>query len=244
VRPGPWPHARLDGPLMKCRTMVVQRRLRLLTTAALGWLCLALQFCGAASAGRRARDKLSNGHEGVQVSMTHSARAASSRHQLTSGLRELQFCLACPDPHLEGTQVLALGAVHGPGEYKVKGELAYAVPNLVGGKRVLNPDQMRGRVAFVDRGLVPLVEKIMAAQKAGAVGVVIADDGSCGEPNNCGLAGNMADGGFSKLDPKDKWKEVRIPSVLVSEELGNRLRKMMKLRKINVPNFGEQLICT
>ena len=200
----------------------------------LGWLWLAWQMGGVAGGSRE---------DGVQVAMFHSARAVTNRHQSPSGLRELQFCLACPDPHLEGSQVLALGAVHGPDEYKVKGELAYAVPNHVGGLRVLNPGQIRGKVALVDRGLVPLVDKVMAAQKAGAVGVVIADDGSCDEPNDCGLAGNIKDGGFSKLDQKDKWKGVTIPSVLISTDQGERIRSMMKLRKIKVPNYGEQLIC-
>ena len=93
-------------------------------------------------------------------------------------------------------QILALGAVHGPEEYRVAGELAFVVPNDASLKRLLNPEELRGRVALVNRGQVlcwvfwrapvpshsptlqvPLVDKILAVQRAGAVGVIIADDG-------------------------------------------------------------------
>jgi hypothetical protein len=54
----------------------------------------------------------------------------------------------------------------------------YAIPNKLNGPTILNADQARGRVLFVDRGVVPLINKVLTAQAAGAIGVVIADDGN------------------------------------------------------------------
>ena len=108
----------------------------------------------------------------VKVAM---ANVPGSRYA-TRGLRTLEFCQNCPDPHLEGSQLLALAPVHGPEEYKIQGILAICVPNHLGGKWVLN--DVRGKVALVDRGIVPLVQKVLTAQAGGAVGVIIADDGA------------------------------------------------------------------
>jgi len=162
--------------------------------------------------------------------------------QMPDALRTLEFCLACPDPHLEGSQIRALGAVHGPRDYTVSGELTYAVPNQAVGKYLLNVDQLKGRIGLVDRGSIPMVDKVLALQKAGAIGVIIADDGNCDEQYECGLAGSLRDGGFSKTDPHERWKDVKIPSLLVTEEEGGRLKQMMRLEKVKVPMLGEQWI--
>jgi len=170
----------------------------------------------------------------------HVRVALKNAEGQSGSLRSLEFCLACPDPHLEGSMIKALGAVHGPSEYRVTGDLTYAVPNQAVGKFLLNADQLKGRVGLVDRGIIPMVDKVLALQKAGAVGAIIADDGSCDEQYECGLAGSIRNGGFSYTDPSVRWKDVKIPSLLVSEEEGERLRKMMKLQKIKVPKIGEQ----
>lgn len=52
---------------------------------------------------------------------------------------------------------------------------------------MLNADDVRGRVLLVDRGVVPLVNKVLIAQAAGAVGVVIADDGNLHNIMLCSL---------------------------------------------------------
>lgn len=157
-----------------------------------------------------------------------------------SGLHTLEFCLNCPDPHLEGTQTVALGAVHGPVEYRVSGELVMMVPNDIAGARLLNVEELVGRVALVDRGVVPLVDKVLAAQKAGAIGVVIADDGNCTELYECGRVGSPKLGGFGSRDPWHLWMKVEIPALLVMADVGDRLKKMMKLERIFIPGIGEQ----
>jgi hypothetical protein len=91
----------------------------------------------------------------VHVALSHTTKKAV----LQDNLHALEFCAhrGC-NPHLEGTRLLALGAVHGPTEYNVQGELVYAVPNT--GARNLNRDQLKGHVALMDRGVVPLVDKV------------------------------------------------------------------------------------
>merc|ERR1719230_2210853 len=156
------------------------------------------------------------------------------------GLHTLEFCLACPDPHLEGTQSTALGAVHGPSEYRVMAELAYAVPNDLAGGRLLNMEELAGKVVLVDRGVIPLVDKVLAVQKVGAVGVLIADDGNCTDAFECGRVGSPKHGGFSGRDPWQLWMKVEIPSLLVMADVGDRLKRMMKLERIYIPGIGEQ----
>jgi len=93
------------------------------------------------------------------------------------GYQALEFCHGCPNPHLEGSRMLGLGAVHGPIDYRIHGEMKYAIPNQAHGGKLLNANQLKGRVVLVDRGRIPLLNKVLIAQAAGAIGVVIADDG-------------------------------------------------------------------
>jgi len=39
------------------------------------------------------------------------------------GFQTIEFCVGCPNPHYEGSRILGLGAVHGPVEFRVAGEL-------------------------------------------------------------------------------------------------------------------------
>jgi len=171
----------------------------------------------------------------VRVALYHNLKKAL----LQDNLHALEFCTqhGC-NPHLEGSRLLALGAVHGPTEYKAEGSLVYAVPNNAA--RILNRAQLKGQVALVHRGVIPLVDKVWAAQASGAVGVVIVDDGTCEGQYYCGPAGGLRDGGFSRNDSIDKWKGVTIPSLLVSLEEGERLREMMLLDKRKVPGTSEE----
>jgi hypothetical protein len=127
-----------------------------------------------ANAGRRRDQK---NVRPVMVALTNNEKK-QVRH--AAGLRTLEFCSGCPDPHLEGSQLLGLAAKHGPTDYTISGQLVYAIPNHgkpTTGMSLLNHDQVEGAVVLCDRGLVPLVDKIKVAQANGAVGVVIVDDG-------------------------------------------------------------------
>lgn len=186
----------------------------------------------------------------VKVLLNHDRRPKPGK--VYGGLRTVEFCIGCPDPHLEGSQIKALGSYHGVDNYRVTGELTMAVPNtgcagsIGGGQggevKILNAEQLTGRVVVVDRGGVPLVEKVLAAQHAGSVAVLIADDGNCTGHYECGRAGSPRDGGFSKRDPWQNWRDVAIPAVLIMKAEADRLRAMMRLERKVIPGFGEQWI--
>lgn len=127
----------------------------------------------------------------VMVALTNVEKKPG-RH--AAGLRTLEFCAGCPDPHLEGSQLLGLAPKHGPKDYEVSGPLVYAIPNHgkpSAGALLLNHAQASGAVVLCDRGLVALVDKVLVAQASGAVGLVIVDDGAARNPSSwCSAAGS------------------------------------------------------
>ncbi|CAM9146660.1 unnamed protein product, partial [Choristocarpus tenellus] len=90
---------------------------------------------------------------------------------------------------------------------------------------------------------VPILEKIIRAQDAGAAGVIVVDDGGCSpDLRDCGRLGGVRDGGFAGQDGKHAWAAVTIPAVMIAQETGKRLRGMMGLRLVLVAGLGEQLV--
>lgn len=86
---------------------------------------------------------------------------------------------------------------------------------------------------------------MLAAQAVGALGVVIADDGSCKQDFSfCGLrVGSVDQGGFAPHDSAEVWgSRVRVPVVLVNTVTADRLRNAMSARKVYVPSLGWQNI--
>ena len=106
----------------------------------------------------------------------------------------------------------------------------------------MNADELTGNVALVHRSATPLVQKILHAQDAGAVGVVLVDDGRCESDLNCGRIGSARLGGFAPRDDPSSWRLVKIPSVLVSQETGKRIRRLMPLEHFEVPKLGTQWV--
>ena len=120
------------------------------------------------------------------------------------------------------------------------GELVYAVPNDASAQ-LLNSETIEGHIALVDRGEVPLATKVRRAQEAGAVGIVIVDDGGCTEQYDCGVLGAQRNGRFSATDHAQLWRKIRIPAVLLLKSLGDRIKTMMELESINLgPELGLQ----
>ncbi|CAM9179568.1 unnamed protein product [Chrysoparadoxa australica] len=157
-------------------------------------------------------------------------------------LKQIEFCLNCEDPGLEGSRVGGLAPKHGLQEFKVKGELVITVPNDCS-DRLLNHRDLKGAIALVERGGVPLKEKILLVQEAGAAGVLIADDGQCAEDfMRCGKTGGVQEGGFAHRDGEWEWIKVSIPAVLISQSQGLRLKEMMDLREVKVAGHGRQLV--
>eukprot|EP00639_Heterosigma_akashiwo_P017204 CAMPEP_0206395854 /NCGR_PEP_ID=MMETSP0294-20121207/22399_1 /ASSEMBLY_ACC=CAM_ASM_000327 /TAXON_ID=39354 /ORGANISM="Heterosigma akashiwo, Strain CCMP2393" /LENGTH=155 /DNA_ID=CAMNT_0053850397 /DNA_START=42 /DNA_END=509 /DNA_ORIENTATION=- len=128
--------------------------------------------------------------------------------------RSLNYCLQCSDPKTEGSRsmpnefqnpsaVPAIWAGRGPHVYSISGALIYSVPNNANSAKILNSNQIKGQIALVDRGEIPLISKVKLLQETGAVAVVIVDDGQCGnklEERHCGLANGK---GFAQYDRED-----------------------------------------
>lgn len=72
-------------------------------------------------------------------------------------------------------------------------------------------DQLKGNVALIDRGVVTFAEKVLRAEKAGAIGVVVANN----QPGN-----PFAMGGDG---------QAKIPAIMISQALGATLKDQMKL---------------
>ena len=169
--------------------------------------------------------------------------SSKTRKKTLKALASVYFCLGCPHPHAEGSVVTGLKAAQGPQDFAVSAELHYAVPNN-GSSKISNRKEIRGNIAVLDRGQVTLSEKVKRAQDAGAVAVVIVDDGSCDRNfRKCGYrAGSMLEGGFAPLDSYMAWRDVHIPAVLIHQADGQRLRSLLPLEEIEIPRFGKQWV--
>lgn len=128
---------------------------------------------------------------------------------------------------------------YNPSAFHVDGELVYGVPNDGSGE-VLNT--VGGTIALFDRGGVAFVDKVKAAQAAGANAVIIADDGQCGADFDCGgWLGSKKDRMMAERDSGDAWEGVYIPSVLVTQPDAARIKALLELRTFTAPDIGTQL---
>ena len=80
--------------------------------------------------------------------------------------------------------------------------------------------------------------------QAGALAVVIADDGSCGEDFNCGarLGSRAAGGGLAADDGQRAWADVDVPVVLISARAAARLEAQLDLRVATVDGSSHRYV--
>lgn len=173
--------------------------------------------------------------------------STKSQHKESNNpIKQISYCLHCPDPENEGSVMLGLNARYGLDEYQTMGELVYSVPNHAELDMFFNEHQFQDRIVLVDRGKVPLLEKILKIQEtgAGAAGVIIVDDGSCQETfSYCSSKiGSALEGGFAAYDDARAWEEVEIPVVLVTAASGAKLRALMSLQRTVITGIGDQYI--
>ncbi|CAN0349044.1 unnamed protein product, partial [Discosporangium mesarthrocarpum] len=80
-------------------------------------------------------------------------------------------------------------------------------------------------------GDTPIVHKVLNAQRAGALGVVVADDGRCGDKfGQLCVHGSTPppEGGWAELDLPLPWEEVRVPVVLMLARAAEEVRGSIK----------------
>eukprot|EP00937_MAST-01D_sp_MAST-1D-sp2_P003024 g3024.t1 len=153
------------------------------------------------------------------------------------------FCRLCRDAREEGMYIDVWEAHFRPPDFSVVADLVYAVPNDASSD-LLNHEALRGNVALIDRGNVPIVSKIKRAQTAGATGVVIVDNGDCDSDFECDILGSRGSGahkqGWSAQDHAERWRGIKIPSVVVIQEHGDGLKDMMELETMQLGGLGAQ----
>jgi hypothetical protein len=128
----------------------------------------------------------------------------------------------------------------------VIGELVYCVPNFAESKRIINKHQFSNRIVLVDRGRLPILEKLQKILLSDAAGVIIADDGRCDDEFTfCGhRAGSAGEGGFSAYDDTALWNDLEIPVMMVSVRTADTLRQMMGFNRVDIPRLGLHNVTT
>lgn len=183
----------------------------------------------------------------VAFSILHLLRAElivnlTSKSSNTDPLKWISYCVDCPAPEAEGSLLMGLNAKFGVKDFKVTGELVYCVPNHAESTNIFNLHHFQDRIVLVDRGKISMLDKVAKIQESDALGIIIADDGSCDENfTTCrSRTGSAAEGGFAAYDNPDEWKDVDIPVVLVSLPGAERLRSLMGNQRILVKGIGFQ----
>ena len=80
-----------------------------------------------------------------------------------------------------------------------------------------------GRVALIDRGDITFYEKLKRVKKAGAIGAVVVNNVP-GPPD--GMSGDLVD----------------IPAIMITEEVGDRVKKLLETEKVTVTFKQSQII--
>jgi hypothetical protein len=179
----------------------------------------------------------------VGLTLTKTQLILNLTSSQTGAIKQISYCIQCPDPSVEGSLIRGLNAKFGLQHFSKTGELVYCVPNYGEKERLLNSHQLDGRIVFVERGKVSLLEKVLRIQhQSEAIAIIIADDGSCDESfHNCGpRAGSVNDGGFAAYDDELKWQQVEIPVILITRASAEKLKGLMRSKSILVRGSGQQ----
>lgn len=159
-----------------------------------------------------------------------------------SPIKTISFCVDCPSPEIEGSITTGLLPRHGIKEYFFMGELVYSIPNYAEKNNILNKHQFPDRIVFVNRGMIPFLDKVTRLQHAGASAIIIADDGQCDDDFIfCGTrSGSAREGGFASHDDKLKWDAINIPILLITRKSADKLRDLMRVEYMPIPRMGMQ----
>jgi len=174
------------------------------------------------------------------------AQADKDSKIIINPIRMISFCQDCPYPEDEGS--IAYGIL--PkflhlNEYSITAEAIYCIPNYADYTKIVNGREFYDRIVLVNRGKgVTIHEKVLKIQNSGAIGVIVIDDGQCDEEFiSCGFrAGSSNEGGIAAYDETSLWKQITIPVIFVTHKTGERLKKIMPMKVMEVPRLGLQNI--
>lgn len=102
-------------------------------------------------------------------------------------------------------------------DFVAVGQAVWADP-IRGDAALINHMDFVHRVAIFERGSVPFISKIRAAQAAGAIACVIVDNGFCSHDfdQTCIPGADKKRGErFSQIDNPDAWRDIKIPAIFV-----------------------------
>jgi hypothetical protein len=124
-------------------------------------------------------------------------------------------------------------AHHSPQHHDVTAEVLFADPPHadVPGVGLNNSASAFHRILAVRRGKVPVLAMAHTAQRAGAIGLIVADDGRCdGEfDQHCAPGADKSRSeGFAQTDLGALWETVHIPVVLMHQEQADELEARCK----------------
>lgn len=150
---------------------------------------------------------------------------------------------ACVPPACPPTAVSTWDAHNASdSSFHIHAEIVYAVPNDAS-KPLYNV--VGGTIVLAKRGGASLPTKAVHAQRAGALALLVIDDGSCGDTFECGgWLGSKADhpNGFVVTHELSAWQQVRIPVALVTARDGARLNAALQIAHFEHPQHGQQVI--
>ncbi|RYV03417.1 peptidase M36 [Shewanella sp. OPT22] len=130
---------------------------------------------------------------------------------------------------LESTVLSALGPVHYD---EVKGKIVRLMDTVVDGNTnkdgcdvVTNAETLEGNIALIDRGACSFIDKILNAQNAGAIGVIVA---------------NNADGSAIRMGGDDPKLEIQIPNIMISKAEGMELDQAISAGDVTISMFSNK----
>jgi len=173
-------------------------------------------------------------------------KSLTDKKIIINPLRMISFCQDCPYPEDEGS--IAYGILPKYlhlNEYSLTAEAVYCIPNYADYVKIVNGREFSDRIVLVNRGNgVTIHDKVLKIQNSGAAGVIVIDDGQCDEQFiSCGFrAGSSSEGGIAAHDEISLWKQVTIPVILVSHQTGERFKRIMPMKIMEVPRLGLQNI--
>ena len=122
--------------------------------------------------------------------------------------------------------------------YDVKGDVVVSEP-VFAEEQLWNADDVKGAIVLVRRGKVPFLTKARHAVLAGAVGMILVDDGRCtGEGEYdwedtsqlCVVGSVRGNGdGFAREDHPEGWENIKIPTYLILEKSGGDLLRLVQV---------------
>lgn len=173
-------------------------------------------------------------------SIVYAGAKEASDHVHLLTLNDTAQTLTCSDNQL--SIVSAWSSHWSSKSFTLIGQTSYVVPLLLE-TAVQNTQSITNKIAIVGRGSIPLVNKVMKLQLAGAKGVIILDSGECKEyDQECMPGADKKKGqGWAASDMPEPWASVKIPVVFILRGEEAKLGKCLGHPTYRIPTVKSEL---